>query len=117
MTDLTSSEVAAAGSDMQRAVVAEQDARRAIAAAESAAAGQLEAARAQARAILNAVPARIERLRERGARAVQRAVAQIRAEEQDALRSLGDTAFPAELLEPTTQALVERLTGTAETPP
>src|SRR5690349_20770829 len=107
----------AAGSDMQRAVVAEQDARRAIAAAASSAAAEVEAARAQARAMLNAVPARIERLRGRGARAVQRAVATIEAEEQDALRALGDTAFPAELLEPTTQALVERLTGTEEKPP
>ena len=116
MPEAKSAAPAPAGSDMQRAVVAEQDARRAIAEAETRATAQVEAARAQARAILNAVPGRIERLRGRGTRAVQRAVAQIEAEEQGAMRSLGDTAFPAELMAPTTEALVARLTGAPETP-
>ena len=100
-----------AGSDMQRAVSAEQDARRAIAAAETAAVAQVEAARAAARAILNAVPERIERLRGRGVRAAERALAAIQAEEGAALRALRETALPAELIEPTTAALVARLTG------
>ena len=116
MPEAKSAAVAPAGSDMQRAVVAEQDARRAIAAAEAVAADQVEKARAEARAILNAVPARIERLRGRGTRAVQRAVAQIEAAEQAETRALGDTAFPAEMLAPTTDALVARLTGAQETP-
>jgi len=96
---------------MQRAVVAEHDARQAIADARVAAATAAEAARADARAILDAVPGRIARLRARGARAVQRAVAEIAAEEDTAMRALRETAFPAPLLEPTTQALVARLTG------
>ena len=102
---------AASGSAMQRAVVAEQDARRAIADAQAAAAATVEEARAQARAILNAVPDRITKLRGRGARAVERALSGIKAEETAALQALGETAFPAELLEPTTAALVARLTG------
>lgn len=101
----------ASGSAMQRAVVAEQDARKAIADAQAAAATAVEAARAQARAILNAVPDRITKLRARGARAVQRALAEIGNEQTVALQALGETAFPAELLEPTTEALVLRLTG------
>jgi len=107
----------AAGSAMQRAVVAEQDARKAIADAQAAAAAAVEAARAQARAILNAVPDRITRLRARGAHAVQRALAEIQAEEAAALRALGETAFPPELLGPTTDALVARLTGGEPEPP
>jgi hypothetical protein len=59
----------AAGSAMLRAVVAEQDAREAIAAAEVQAAKDIDAARTRAREILNAVPSRIERLRLRGERA------------------------------------------------
>ena len=101
----------AAGTAMQRAVVAERDARRAIADAQAAAVVAVEAARAEARAILDTVPGRIERLRARGTHAVQRAVAQIEAGEAEAMRVLGDTAFPADLLEPTTRALVARLTG------
>lgn len=107
---------AASGSAMQRAVVAEQDARKAIADAQADAAAAVEAARAQARAILNAVPDRITKLRARGAHAVQRALAGIQEEEAAALRALGETAFPEELLEPTTAALVARLTG-GEPPP
>ena len=99
-----------AGSDMQRAVVAEHDARRAIAAAESAAAVEVEAARAEARAILDKVPQRIERLRQRGARAVEKALQRIAAEEAEATRALGETAFPDALLEPVTAALAARLT-------
>jgi hypothetical protein len=114
MPDLKSSAAPATGSDMQRAVVAEQDARRAIADAEAAAAAELEAARAQARAILDAVPARIERLRQRGARDVERALVEIGSEEAIAMQALGETALPAELLEPTTAALVARLTGAPE---
>ena len=107
----TSSPGAAAGSAMQRAVVAERDARGAIAAAETAAAAAVEAARAQARAILTAVPDRITRLRARGARTVQRALIDIQAEEAAAMAALGTTAFPEELLGPTTDALVTRLSG------
>jgi len=116
MPDSRSAGPLAAGSDMQRAVVAEQDARRAIADAEAAAAAEVEAARAQARAILDAVPARIERLRQRGARAVERALVEINSEEAIALQALGATALPAELLEPTTAALVARLTGAPDAP-
>lgn len=101
----------AAGSAMQRAVVAEQDARRAIAQAGTESAAAVEAARAQARAILDAVPERLTRLRARGARAVEQALAGIKAEETAALEALGTTAFPAALREPTTQALAARLTG------
>ena len=111
MAEPTSSPGTAAGSAMQRAVVAERDARHAIADAEVAAAAAVEAARAQARAILNAVPDRITRLRARGIRTVQRALAEIQAEEAAATAALGATAFPAELLEPTTDALVARLAG------
>lgn len=102
---------------MQRAVVAEQDARQAIADAQAAAARAVEVARAQARALLDAVPDRIARLRARGARTVQRALAEIQADEAAALRALGETAFPPELLAPTTAALVARLTGGDEEPP
>lgn len=112
----------ASGSAMQRAVVAEQDARRAIADAERAAQKDVEQARARARAILSAVPDRIARLRVRGANAVRKAIGAIEAEEAEALRALGDSAFPADLLEPATQALAEDLTGgrktdNTETPP
>ena len=111
MPDATSSEGVAAGSAMQRAVVAERDAREAIAAAEMQAALDIDNARTRAREILNAVPARIERLRQRGARAVQRAVARIEAEEAAALAALGETAFPPEQVEPTTVAVAARLSG------
>ena len=117
MPDSKSAGPPAAGSDMQRAVVAEQEARRAIAEGEAAAAARVEAARTQARAIVNAVPARIERLRQRGARAVERALVGINSEEAIALQGVGETALPPELLEPTTEALVARLTGAPEAPP
>jgi len=107
----------AAGSAMQRAVVAEHDARQAIAAAQVSAAAELEAARAQARAIANAVPDRIARLRARGTRAVQRALAQLEADEAAALQALGQSAFPPGLVEPTTAALVARLSGGEPEPP
>jgi hypothetical protein len=96
---------------MQRAVVAEQDAREAIAAAEMQAAIDIDRARTRARAILDAVPARIERLRQRGQRAVQRAVAGIAAQEAAALAALGETAFPPELIGPATAAVAEHLSG------
>jgi len=102
---------AMSGSDMQRAVSAEHDARRAIADAQTAAAAQLEAARAAARTLLSAVPGRIERLRARGARAADRALAAIKTEESAALAALRDTALPDDLIEPATAALVARLTG------
>ena len=101
----------AGGSAMQRAVVAEQEARRAIAEAEGTARADVEAARAQARAILNAVPARIAKVRVRGANAVRGALAQIEAEEAQATAALRESALPEELLGPATQALVARLTG------
>lgn len=106
----------AAGSAMQRAVIAEQDARLAIAQAGTEAAAAVEAARAQARAILDAVPDRLTRLRARGARAVEQALAAISAEEAAALQALGVTAFPADLLDRTTEALVARLTGVEKAP-
>jgi len=111
MPDAPVSERGAAGSAMQRAVVAERDAREAIAAAEMQAALDIDKARTHAREILNAVPGRIERLRLRGGRAVQRAIVEIQAQEAAALAALGDAAFPAELLEPTTTAVAERLTS------
>jgi hypothetical protein len=111
MPEPTSAASAAAGSAMQRAVVAEQDARRAIADAETAAAASVEAARAQAREILSAVPARIERLRARGARAAEKTRRGIAADEAAALRALDATAFPDELIEPVTGAVAARLTG------
>lgn len=111
MPEPTSAASAAAGSAMQRAVVAEQDARRAIADAETAAAASVEAARAQARELLNAVPARIERLRLRGARVAGKNLRRIAAEEAAALQALGATAFPGELLEPVTGAVAAALTG------
>jgi hypothetical protein len=111
MPEPTSVASAAAGSAMQRAVIAEQDARRAIAGAEAASAASLEAARAQARELLNAVPARIERLRARGARTAGKALQRIAAEEAAALQALGATAFPDELVEPVTDAVAAALTG------
>jgi F0F1-type ATP synthase membrane subunit b/b' len=108
---------AAAGSAMQRAVVAERDAREAIATAEQQAALDIDRARTRARAILDQVPARIERLRQRGARAVAHAVAQIQAEEAAALAALGAKAFPEDLLGPTTAAIAARLAGGEEPPP
>ena len=107
----------AAGSAMLRAVVAERDAREAIAAAEIQAAQDIDAARTRARVILNAVPSRIERLRLRGERMVERALAAIQAEEQAALAALEKTAFPEERLDPGTAALAARLTGGEEPPP
>ncbi len=103
--------MAGSGSAMLRAVVAEQDAREAIAAAEVQAALDIDRARTQARTLLNAVPSRIERLRLRGERAAQRAVAAIEAEERAALAALGQAAFPEELLAPATAAVAARLTG------
>lgn len=117
MPDATLSEGAAAGSAMQRAVVAERDAREAIAAAEQQAALDIDQARTRARAILNGVPKRIERLRQRGARTVERAMAEIRAQEAAALAALGETVFPAELIEPTTAAVAARLGGDEQAPP
>ena len=116
MADVTSSDGAVAGSAMLRAVVAERDAREAIAAAEMQAAVDIDQARTRARAILDAVPGRIERLRLRGARAVQRALAEIAAQEAAALAALGDAAFPDELIEPTTAAVAARLTGGTDAP-
>ena len=110
MPEAKSAAVVPAGSDMQRAVVAEHDARRAIAAAQAEAAAAVDAARAQARALLDAVPGRIERLRQRGARTVEKALRRIADEEAAASRALGATAFPEELLEPVTAALAARLT-------
>lgn len=101
----------ATGSAMLRAIVAEQDARDAIAAAEMQAAADIDAARTRARAMLNAVPSRIERLRLRGERSVQRALAEIRAEEQAAQAALGRTAFPEALLQPATEAVAAGLSG------
>ena len=117
MPDAHGPEGGAAGSAMQRAVVAERDAREAIVAAEMQAALDIDQARTRAREILNAVPGRIERLRLRGSRAVQRAIADIQAQEAAALAALGDAAFPAELLEPTTAAVAERLTSAADPEP
>jgi len=111
MPDAKVSDGAAAGSAMQRAVVAERDAREAIAAAEQQAALDIDQARTRARAILNEVPKRIERLRQRGARTVERAMAAIRAEEAAALAALGETAFPPELIAPTTATVAARLSG------
>jgi hypothetical protein len=99
---------------MLRAVVAERDAREAIAAAEVQAAIDIDRARTRARALLNAVPSHIERLRLRGARAAQRALAAIQAQEAAQLAALGATAFPEELLEPATAAVAARLTGGEE---
>ena len=116
MAQLTPSSSAASGSAMQRAVVAEADARQAIATAEAAAAAAVEQARGQARAILDAVPGRIDRLRQRGANAVEHALAEIEAESKAAMAALGQTALPEELLEPATAALAARLTGGGGTP-
>lgn len=116
MAEAQTPAMAGSGSAMLRAVVAEQDAREAIAAAEMQAALDIDRARNQARAILNAVPSRIERLRLRGERAAQRAVAAIQAEEQAALAALAATALPEELLGPATAAVAARLTG-GEAPP
>lgn len=102
---------AAAGSAMQRAVAAEQDARRAIAEAETAAAAAVEAAHASARAILNAVPGRIMRLRERGARTVHKALATLAAEEAAASARLREADYAPGLLERTVARLAGRLTG------
>jgi hypothetical protein len=99
---------------MLRAVVAEQDARDAIAAAEVQAALDIDRARTRARVLLNAVPSRIERLRLRAALAAQRALAAIEADEAAQLAALGATAFPEELLEPATAAVAARMTGGAE---
>jgi hypothetical protein len=107
----TSRPADAAGSAMLRAVVAEQDARETIAAAEVQAATDIDAARTRARAILDAVPERIERLRLRGERAVQRALARIHAEEQAALAALDQGAFPEERIGPATAAVAARLAG------
>lgn len=101
----------AAGSAMQRAVIAEQDARLAIAQAGTDAAAAVESARAQARAMLDAVPARIERLRLRGTHAVEQALKAIAADEAAALQALGQTAFPQELMQPVTDAVAARLSG------
>lgn len=99
------------GSAMQQAVAAEQAARSAIADAEAQAAASVENARAKARAILNAVPGRIARLRERGMRTVQRALALIAAEEAAAAQKLRETAYAPEVLDRTVDQLVKRLTG------
>ena len=101
----------AAGSAMQQAVAAEQAARNAIADAEAQAAAAVENARARARAILNAVPGRIARLRERGTRTVQRALAVIAAEEAAAALKLRETAYAPEVLDRTVDRLARRLTG------
>jgi F0F1-type ATP synthase membrane subunit b/b' len=111
MPDSTVPGSAAAGSAMQRAVVAERDARQAIADEQAAAAAAIETARAEARAILDGVPGRIERLRARGARVTERAIAEIQVAEAAAMRALGDSALPAPLLAPATQSLAARLTG------
>jgi len=101
------------GSAMQQAVAAEQAARSVIADAEAQAATAVENARARARAIVNAVPGRTARLRERGLRTVQRALALIAAEEAAAALKLRETAYAPEVLDRTVEQLVKRLTGTA----
>jgi len=103
------------GNAMQQAVAAEQAARRAIAESEAQAVATVERARAQARTILNAVPGRIGRLRERGLRTVQRALAAIEADETAATLKLRETAYAPELLERALDRLVRRLTGESGT--
>ena len=105
------------GSAMQQAVAAEQAARSAIAEAEAQAATAVESARAKARAILNAVPGRIARLRERGLRTVQRALAVISAEEAAAALKLREAAYAPEVLDRTVDQLAQRLTGGGAPPP
>ena len=100
-----------AGSAMQQAVAAEQAARDAIAAAEKDAAAALEAARVQSRAILNAVPARIARLRERGDRAVGRALAQIAADEREQLLKLHEAGAAPDEFDRAVAQVARRLAG------
>lgn len=105
------------GSAMQRAVSAEQDARRIIAEAEAEAAAMVERARADSRARLNAVPGRIARVRERSERAVQAALAGIQADEIAATAKLREAVLAPDLLERSVAQLVGRLTGAGQGKP
>ena len=111
MPEPESSVDVATGSAMQRAVGAEQDARRIIAEAATQAAAAIERARADARARLNAVPGRIARVRERSERAVQAALAGIQSDEVAATSKLHEAVLAPELLERSVAQLVGRLTG------
>ena len=117
MAESVSSQDAAAGGALQRAVRAEQDARRIIAEAEVEAAATVERARAAARARLNGVPDRIARLRERGEHAVRAALTGIQAEEATATSKLRETVLAPELLERSVAQLVGRLTGAGDDKP
>jgi len=94
---------------MREAVAAEQAARRAISEAEAAAAASVAQAHARARVILNAVPGRIMRLRERGARTVQKALGRLAGEEAATLARLRGIEHAAELLERTVERVARRL--------
>lgn len=106
----------AAGAAMRQAVGAEQDARRAIVEAEAQAVADIEAARAEARALLNAVPDRIARLRARGASAVEKALSAIRAEEAITAQRLNEAAPPPERDEAAVAEVAQWLTGAGAAP-